>query len=131
MATDPRVDLAFSHNMPRYEATGIDPNDLRALMERIGRWEDWCRVWSDEGARHEAMAREAAEKRHVVTAAEAFIRASSIITTANTSSPTIQRNFAWLMNHVAMLFGRRRKDGPAAGARRVSLQRLLYARLAA
>ena len=29
-----------------------------------------------EGARHEAMAREATEKRHVVTAAEAFIRAS-------------------------------------------------------
>jgi hypothetical protein len=29
MATDPRADLAFSHNMPRYEATGVDPNDLR------------------------------------------------------------------------------------------------------
>jgi dienelactone hydrolase len=76
MATDPRVDLVFSHNMPRYEATGIDPNDLRALMRRIDRWEDWCRVWSDEGARHEAMAKEAAEKKQVVTAAEAFIRAS-------------------------------------------------------
>jgi Esterase FrsA-like len=76
MATDPRVDLVFSHNMPRYEATGIDPNDLRALMKRIDRWEDWCRVWSDEGARHEAMAREAAEKEQAVTAAAAFIRAS-------------------------------------------------------
>ena len=76
MATDPRVDLAFFHNMPRYEATGIDPNDLRALMKRIDRWEDWCRVWSDEGARHEAMAREAAENKQLVTAAEAFIRAS-------------------------------------------------------
>ena len=76
MATDSRVDLVFSHNMPRYEATGIDPNDLRALMKRIDRWEDWCRVWSDEGARHEAMAREAAEKEQAVTAAAAFIRAS-------------------------------------------------------
>ena len=38
MATDPRVDLVFSHNMPRYEATGIDPNDLRELMKRIDRW---------------------------------------------------------------------------------------------
>ena len=27
MAADPRVDLVFSHNMPRYEATGVDPND--------------------------------------------------------------------------------------------------------
>jgi 2,6-dihydroxypseudooxynicotine hydrolase len=76
MATDPRVDLVFSHNMPRYEATGIDPNDLRELMKRIDRWEDWCRVWSDEGARHETMARKAAEKKHVLTAAEAFIRAA-------------------------------------------------------
>jgi hypothetical protein len=58
------------------QATGIDPNDLRALMKRIDRWEDWCRVWSDEGARHEAMAREAAEKKQAVTAAAAFIRAS-------------------------------------------------------
>ena len=58
MATDPRVDLVFSHNTPRYEGTGVDPNDLRELMKRIDRREDWCRVWSAEGARHEAMARE-------------------------------------------------------------------------
>ena len=76
MATDPRVNLVFSHNMPRYEATGVDPNDLRELMKRIDRWEDWCRVWSAEGARHEVMAREAVAKNQAVTAAEAFVRAS-------------------------------------------------------
>lgn len=76
MANDPRVDSAFSHNLPRYEATGVDPNDLRALMKRIDRWEDWCRIWSEEGARHELMAKEAAEKKLAVTAAEAYVRAS-------------------------------------------------------
>ena len=30
MASDPQVDLIFSHFIPRYEATGVDPNDLRA-----------------------------------------------------------------------------------------------------
>ena len=98
MAADSRVDLVFSHNMPRYEATGIDPNDLRALMKRIDRWEDWCRVWSDEGARHEAMAREAAEKKQAVTAPRHSSARQSIITTANTCSPTIRRNSARLTN---------------------------------
>ena len=41
MTIDPQVELAFSHNYPRYEATGVDPNDLRSLKERISRWADW------------------------------------------------------------------------------------------
>ncbi len=28
MASDPQVDLIFSHFTPRYVATGVDPNDL-------------------------------------------------------------------------------------------------------
>src|SRR5262245_58507545 len=76
MASDPQVDLIFSHFIPRYEATGVDPNDLRALMTRIDRWDDWCRVWSEEGARHAALGTEAAAKGRRLTAAEAFVRAS-------------------------------------------------------
>jgi dienelactone hydrolase len=76
MASDPQVGLTFSHNLPRYEATGVDPNDLRALVKAIDRWEDWCRLWSEAGARHEALANEAQAKGLRVTAAEAFIRAS-------------------------------------------------------
>ena len=76
MASDPQVALTFLHNLPRYEAIGVDPNDLRALIKAIDRWEDWCRLWSEAGARHEALAREAQSKGLRVTAAEAFIRAS-------------------------------------------------------
>ena len=28
MSRDPQVDLIFSHFIPRYEATGVDPNDM-------------------------------------------------------------------------------------------------------
>src|ERR1700734_20308 len=55
MASDPQVDLIFSHFIPRYEATGVDPNDLRKLMRSISRWEEWCRGWSAEAARHEKL----------------------------------------------------------------------------
>ena len=76
MATDPQVDLIFSHFIPRYEATGVDPNDLKRLMTRIDRWDDWCRVWSEEAARHAALGEEAAAKGRRLTAAEAFVRAA-------------------------------------------------------
>ena len=35
MASDPQVDLIFSHFTPRYVATGVDPNDLQLLKTRI------------------------------------------------------------------------------------------------
>jgi 2,6-dihydroxypseudooxynicotine hydrolase len=76
MARDPQVDLIFSHFIPRYEATGVDPNDLRALMQRIERWDDWCRLWSEEGARHEAMGHGARKAGFERTATDAFVRAS-------------------------------------------------------
>jgi dipeptidyl aminopeptidase/acylaminoacyl peptidase len=76
MARDPQVDLIFSHFTPRYVATGVDPNDLNRLIERIERWDDWCRIWSEEASRHEQLAQEATAQGRPITAAEAFLRAS-------------------------------------------------------
>jgi hypothetical protein len=76
MARDPQVDLVFSHNLPRYVATGVDPNDVQRLIAQIERWEDWCRLWSEEAARHEALAKGAADKSRALTAAEAYVRAA-------------------------------------------------------
>jgi 2,6-dihydroxypseudooxynicotine hydrolase len=76
MVSDPQADLIFSHFIPRYEATGVDPNDLRKLMRSITRWEDWCRIWSEEGARHERLAEAATAQGRALTAAEAYVRAS-------------------------------------------------------
>ena len=76
MPRDPQVDLIFSHFTPRYVATGVDPNDLERLKARIERWDDWCRIWSDEAARHERFGEEAAQAGRRVTASESFLRAA-------------------------------------------------------
>lgn len=76
MARDPQVDLIFSHFTPRYVATGVDPNDLERLKATIDHWDDWCRLWSDEGAKHEQLGQEALTARRPVTAQEAFLRAA-------------------------------------------------------
>src|SRR5215470_18693797 len=76
MARDPQVDLIFSHFIPRYVATGVDPNDLNRLMARVEHWNDWCRLWSEEADRHAALAQEAAAKGRRRTAAEANVRAA-------------------------------------------------------
>jgi len=60
MPRDSQVALVLSHMTPRYLATGVDPNDLQRLVARIERWDDWCRIWCAEAARHENLAQEAA-----------------------------------------------------------------------
>src|SRR4051812_41239069 len=62
--------------MPRYMATGVDPNDLQRLMARIDRWSDWCRIWSEEARRHEDHAAESAARGRHTTASESYLRAA-------------------------------------------------------
>ncbi len=76
MSRDPMVDLIFSHFIPRYVATGVDPNDLQRMMTTIEQWSDWCRIWSEEAKLHENHAAEAASKGHKVTASESYLRAA-------------------------------------------------------
>ena len=76
MARDPEVDLVFAHMTPRYLATGVDPNDLQRMAARIERWDDWCRIWCEEAARHEKQAAEAVKHDRRITASEANLRAS-------------------------------------------------------
>src|SRR6516162_174791 len=76
MARDSQVDLVLSHMTPRYLATGVDPNDLQRLVARIERWDDWCRSWCAEAARHQNLAQEAANRNRNVTASESNLRAA-------------------------------------------------------
>ena len=76
MTRDSRVDQIFSLNLARYVAIGVDPSDAQRLIVRIEGWEDWCRLWSEEAARHETLAKEAADKGRSVSAAEAYVRAA-------------------------------------------------------
>jgi len=76
MPRDPQVDLIFSHFTPRYLATGVDPNDLDRLKARIERWDDWCRIWSEEAALHARLGLDALDGRYMHTASDAFLRAA-------------------------------------------------------
>jgi alpha-beta hydrolase superfamily lysophospholipase len=76
MPRDPQVDLVFSHFTPRYIATGVDPNDLDRLKARIEHWDDWCRIWSDEAAKHAQFGEEALQFGRRTTASESFLHAA-------------------------------------------------------
>lgn len=73
---DSQVDLIFSLFIPRYIATGCDPNDVRRLEREIDCWGNWCRDWSALGAEHEQLAGDALAQKREVTAAQALIRAA-------------------------------------------------------
>ena len=61
---------------PRFLANGVDYNDLLRITQRVRAWEEWCREWSREAARHEALAEEALGRGRTLTAGQAFLRAA-------------------------------------------------------
>lgn len=71
-----RLHEVAGHWLPRMEVAGIPSPLARAIMDRAGVWENWCREWSAEGARHEAWAEAALAGGHEVTAGEHFARAA-------------------------------------------------------
>jgi 2,6-dihydroxypseudooxynicotine hydrolase len=76
MSQDKQVQEAFYHWMPRFMTNRVDYNDLQRIRARLDSWDDWCRVWSEMGAEHEALAEEAAAAGHQVTATAAYKRAT-------------------------------------------------------
>ena len=54
----------------------VDYNDLQRIREKLQSGNDWCRVWSEMGAEHEALADRALEAGHRITATEAYKRAT-------------------------------------------------------
>ena len=74
--SDKQVQEAFYHWMPRFMANNVDYNDLQRIMQKLESWDDWCRVWSEMGAEHEALAEEAVAANHRITATAAYKRAT-------------------------------------------------------
>lgn len=81
--SDRQVQEAFHHWMPRFIANGIDYNDLQRMMPKFESWDDWCRVWSEQGAVHEALADEAIAAGHNQSAADAYVQATMYYHFAN------------------------------------------------
>jgi 2,6-dihydroxypseudooxynicotine hydrolase len=73
---DERLQAAMSHWAMRFVANGTDYPDYVATLERIDRWEDWCREWGRTGERYERFAERAEQAGRHRTAGEAWRRAA-------------------------------------------------------
>ncbi|MEA2444381.1 MAG: hypothetical protein QOJ12_1673 [Thermoleophilales bacterium] len=73
---DARVDAAIAHWAPRFLMGGVDFNDFQRTTARIETWGEWLDVWSANADEHLALAREAEEAGHSVTAGDAYLRAA-------------------------------------------------------
>jgi 2,6-dihydroxypseudooxynicotine hydrolase len=74
--TETRLVEVAGHWLPRIEVAGIPSGLARAVIEAAGSWPNWCRAWSAEAARHEALADEALRLNRPVTAGAAYARAA-------------------------------------------------------
>ena len=75
MSSDPLVKAAISHWGPRFVANGVVLTDFEELTGSLTRYDDWCRVWSERAAHHEALGRAALAQKHQLTAGECLQRA--------------------------------------------------------
>ncbi len=73
---DPRVASAISHWAPRFVTNGVPLTDFEQVTASVGSWDDWCAAWSERGAVHEAMGREALAAGKRVSAGEHLTRAA-------------------------------------------------------
>lgn len=72
---DARITHAH-HFLARFTVNGVAASDFDDVLKSLDTWDDWCRVWSERAAVHEAMGREALNANHTVSAAEHLCRAA-------------------------------------------------------
>lgn len=73
---DARIATAVSHWAPRFVANGVPLGDFEAVAASISSWDEWCGAWSERGAAHEALARDALAQGFALSAGEHFTRAA-------------------------------------------------------
>ncbi|SMY07686.1 alpha/beta hydrolase family protein [Flavimaricola marinus] len=71
-----RLTEVAGHWLPRMEVAGIPSSLSKSIMERAGTWDNWCAAWSEEGASQAGHGDAAFEAGYLVTAGEAYSRAS-------------------------------------------------------
>jgi dienelactone hydrolase len=73
---DARVEAAIAHWAPRFLMGGVDYNDFQRTTGRVETWDEWLDAWCESAEEHLALAREAEEAGHAVTAGDAYLRAA-------------------------------------------------------
>lgn len=61
---------------PRFVANGIDYSDFRQVTNSLEKWSDWCNAWTDLGAKHEELGREALREERFRSAGSHLAQAS-------------------------------------------------------
>ena len=75
MKDDPRLQAAISHWAARFVSNGVALADFEDVTRSLTSYDDWCHAWSERGAIHEQIGREALRLHHFLTAGEALQRA--------------------------------------------------------
>jgi len=73
---DSAVETALAHWGPRLIQNGVDYNDLMATIKRTETWADWLPQWNRTADEQVAFAKEADASGHLLTAGQAWRRAS-------------------------------------------------------
>ncbi|MBU2670343.1 alpha/beta fold hydrolase [Actinoplanes bogorensis] len=73
---DSAIETALAHWGPRLIQNGVDYNDLMATVARTDSWDDWLPQWNRTADEQAEFAREADANGHLVTAGQAWRRAS-------------------------------------------------------
>ena len=73
---DARVQAAIDHWAPRFVQAGVDYSDFVVTTSAVERWEDWNAAWCRNGDMHAGLAQEAADADRLLTAGEAWARAT-------------------------------------------------------
>ena len=76
MSSDPLLKAAIAHWGARFVANGVVLTDFEEITGKLASYDDWCRAWSERGAYHEQLGREALARKHFLTAGECLQRAA-------------------------------------------------------
>jgi 2,6-dihydroxypseudooxynicotine hydrolase len=73
---DQRVETAIHHWAPRFVSAGVPLANFDEVTAAISRWDEWCAVWSQRGAEHEKLGREALAEGYNISAADHLTHAA-------------------------------------------------------
>ena len=76
MQTDDKLSTVVETWFPRFLANGLDYLDVRRILDRVERWEDWAPAWSEAAEEVAALGEEALAAGRTPTAAEHLRRAA-------------------------------------------------------
>ena len=76
MSSDPLLKAAVAHWGARFVANGVVLTDFEEITGKLKSYDDWCQAWSERGAHHEQLGREALATKHFLTAGECLQRAA-------------------------------------------------------